>query len=69
MDASKLNEIVNEENARLEREAVDRAKQLIREIGRLKQSIQESEGRIGELQGELRKLQVTALDAGQILGN
>ncbi len=69
MDSAKLKSLVSEENARLEAEAADNARRLIRQIANDRQSIAAANDRIAACQAELRKLQVEQLDETSILGS
>ncbi len=69
MDSAKLKSLVSEENARLEQEAADNARRLIRQIADDRQGIAAANDRIAACQAELRKLQVEQLDETSILGS
>lgn len=68
MDAGKLNELVARKNEQLEEEALNHARQIINDIAREQQRVQDSAKRISELQAELKALNITSLDPKTILG-
>lgn len=68
MTPEKLNEVIKEENERLERAAVAEAQNHIRQIGAIKASIARAEADIAEHQAALKKLQITQIDPVSILG-
>ncbi len=69
MTKDQLDKIIADENRDLERETVDRARDIIRAISKKTASIRQFENDIGELRAELKKLEVQQLDATNILGN
>lgn len=68
MTNDKLKEMVEAENEELARVAERKARDIIREIGRLTSLIEDSKSRIVALRSDLRALQVNQIDPVNILG-
>ncbi len=68
MDAGKLNNLITRKNERLEQDALDNASSIIDAIAAEQQKIADSNKRIGELQAELKALEVNQIDPAKVLG-
>lgn len=63
-----LHNIIADENRRREEQLADKARSLIREIGKEQEAIQQHHQRISEIRAELKALEIKDLDASTILG-
>ncbi len=68
MNTTKLHELIQTKNERLEREAVQTAEQHIEAIIQLTEAVTEAQGEIKAHQAALKALEVKSVDAASILG-
>lgn len=68
MKAEKINELINRKNDELEREALNRAADIINEIARQQEAKQNIDKRICELRAELKELEIATIKAQEIMG-
>ncbi len=69
MQLDKLQSIIAQKNANLERDALNRASSIIDDIAELQQGINDANSQIAKLRNELVGLEIAQHDAKTILGN
>jgi hypothetical protein len=68
MNIDKLRSIIVQKNEQLEKDAVNRAREIIEDIASLQAQKNESEEKIVKLRSELKAMEIQKMDEASILG-